>query len=168
MPRGGPGGIRASRRTHVERRAADHPAPTPQPTPCRLWQGALTPSGYGARTRTTDGARVQHRWVMMQVGQDVEGRPFEVGLDVMHVCDNRLCYRYDHLRVGTRAENLADMVTKRRSAVGSRQGQAKLSEADIPAIRADARPQHEIAAEYGVSQMTVSKIKRGVTWRHVQ
>lgn len=37
----------------------------------------------------------------------------------------------------------------------------------IVAIRADMRPQHVIASEYGVGQMTISRIKRRVRWAHV-
>lgn len=34
-------------------------------------------------------------------------------------------------------------------------------------IRADARPQHVIASEYGVGQMTISRIKRRERWAHI-
>ena len=47
---------------------------------------------------------------------------------------------------------------------------AKLSPLDpekVKAIRGDARTQRAIAKDYGVAQMTVSRIKRGIRWTHV-
>lgn len=93
----------------VRRTLAEHPAPTPQPTPCRIWQGQVR-KGYGYRG---DGSRV-HRWVMEQA----LGRPLTDQEVVMHLCDNRPCFRFDHLRVGTIAENNADMVAKGRNRKG--------------------------------------------------
>lgn len=83
-------------------------------TPCRTWRGPVSTSGYGVLNK--GGRRVYlHRWVVAQV----EGWEAIAGRVVMHVCDNRLCYRYDHLRVGSHADNQADMVAKGRNRRGS-------------------------------------------------
>lgn len=37
------------------------------------------------------------------------------GMVIMHTCDNRLCVRPDHLRLGTQAENIQDMWSKGRA-----------------------------------------------------
>jgi hypothetical protein len=52
-----------------------------------------------------------HRWIVSLIDgpEAIEGR------DVMHLCDNPSCYRYDHLRVGTRSDNVNDMLAKGRS-----------------------------------------------------
>jgi len=92
-------------RTYARRTLADFPSPTPQPTPCRLWQGALSGSGYAQRTDH----QAMHRWVWEQING-----PVPPGMHVCHRCDNPLCYRYDHLFLGTQAENLADMTKKGR------------------------------------------------------
>lgn len=42
-----------------------------------------------------------------------------------------------------------------------------LDGAQVLAIRKDARSQRAIAKDYGVTQMTVSRIKRGLRWTHV-
>jgi len=55
-----------------------------------------------------------HRWVVRSVGFDQHGTPFEQSIHVMHLCDNPSCYRYDHLRLGTHADNMADMKAKGR------------------------------------------------------
>jgi hypothetical protein len=102
----------------VVRSVKDHPSPTPQPTPCRLWQGAVDNHGYGTWHRyergegPRRGARNKvrpHRWVVEQIHGPL--RPDQV---IMHLCDNPLCFRYDHLRIGTTAENNADMIAKGR------------------------------------------------------
>lgn len=51
---------------------------------------------------------------------------------------------------------------------GSRQHKALLTEDDVKAIRGDPRKQHEIAAQYGISRVNVSRIKSRDTWKHVE
>jgi DNA invertase Pin-like site-specific DNA recombinase len=43
----------------------------------------------------------------------------------------------------------------------------KLTEAQVREVRVAGGLQREIAAAYGISQMQVSRIKRGVRWRHL-
>src|SRR5262249_10580637 len=50
---------------------------------------------------------------------------------------------------------------------GERHSQAKLTAAQVRAIRFDPRPQTEIAAAYGVSQSTISLIQLLKTWTHI-
>ena len=95
---------------HVERRLEDYPAPTPQPTPCRLWQGAIDNHGYGCLSGRGKGNSANHhkrirahRWVWEQANG-----PIPAGLVIRHKCDNRLCYRLDHLEIGTVADNNRD------------------------------------------------------------
>jgi hypothetical protein len=89
----------------------------------------------------------------------------------------------DNLRWATGVENEADKrihgtarigdrhwsksMPERRSK-GERHGRAKLTDADIPKIRADTRFQRAIAKSYGVSQRAIWMIKTGKTWRHVR
>ena len=97
----------------TRRRRCDHPSPTPQDTPCVLWQGAVDNHGYGTWHRYEEGQRRKvrpHRWVMEQV----MGRPLTPDETILHLCDQPLCYRVSHLRVGTIAENNADMMAKGR------------------------------------------------------
>jgi HNH endonuclease len=105
---------RNQRRTDTIRRAADYPSPTPQPTPCRLWQGAVDNHGYGTWWRPTPkgGWRKTrpHRWIVEQFLE----RPLTKREHVLHLCDNRLCFRFDHLQVGTAYENNHDMMAKGR------------------------------------------------------
>lgn len=54
---------------------------------------------------------------------------------------------------------------------GERNGQATLSEADVIDIKQClqvSEPISRIAARYGVTKATISKIRTGRTWRHLQ
>ncbi len=82
------------------------------------------------------------------------------GLDVMHSCDNRKCVNIDHLSLGTRKENLQDMIQKGRRVYGT----AKLSPDDLPQMRSmrDAGMFYgEIGERLGVSRTSVSNMLNG-------
>jgi hypothetical protein len=87
---------------------------------------------------------------MLNVGE------IPAGKFVCHKCDNRLCVRPDHLYAGTHRENMRDMRVRERNI-------RKLTHEQAARIRADTRPQRQIAADYGVSQSTVWHIKIGRT-----
>jgi hypothetical protein len=89
------------------------------------------------------------------------------GLDVMHACDNPGCVNPEHLSLGTRADNMADARSKGRSARGATHGMNKISESVAVAIRNDARPQAELATQFGLAQSTISQIRTGKRWAHL-
>lgn len=92
---------------------------------------------------------------------------------VCHACDNRRCVNPRHLWVGTRADNMQDMVRKGRSPRGTRHGAAKLTEVLVAQIKADLRQDssrgsgRRIAAKYGIRAQEISRIRRGYRWSHV-
>jgi len=102
-------------RDYVRRSLRDFPPPTPQPTPCRLWQGSLDSNGYGKRKmKQPDGSWRMistHRWVM----ETVLGRRLRKDEVILHACDHPLCFRLEHLSVGTMASNNADARRKGRA-----------------------------------------------------
>lgn len=60
--------------------------------------------------------------------------------------------------------------SNRNRAKGSQQGHSKLAEADIPTIRdrlANGDTQQAIARDYSISQVSISRIKSGKTWKHI-
>jgi len=111
-----------------------------------------------------------HRWAWSEGGREL---PDDAVL--MHSCDVPACVNPAHLRVGTAAENVADMVAKQRHARGEQVGGALLTTADVKAIRARYRKgahgedsARAIALSFGVSTDAVRKIGQKKHWRHVQ
>ena len=132
------------------------------------WEWAAGPCGHwGYGGFTIDGRSMYaHRVSWM-----FEHGPIPDGLYVLHKCDNPPCVNPDHLFLGTHTDNMRDMVEKGRARGGSlpgeSNGQAKLTEADVLAIRADKRTQQAIADEYGVSRRAIGYIKNRKTWTHI-
>jgi hypothetical protein len=163
------------RRPDRWRRLRDNPPPTPQPTPCRLWQGALDKYGYGKKKvkyaphLPWESEKI-HRWVLNQI-RDVRLRPDQV---VLHLCDQPLCYRIDHLKVGTIQDNNADMLAKGRASkppvnvlYGEKHGMSKLTKAAVEVLwemNALGASQVEIGKALGVSRTTVRRVLRGLSW----
>lgn len=131
---------------------------------CWIWTRSTIAAGYGQVRRCGTTKRVHRVSYEQHVG------PIPAGMCVLHRCDVRACLNPDHLFLGTRADNSADMVAKGRHARGSARPSAKLAEADIPRIRrayAGGERQKSIASRYGVDPSTISLITSGVTWSHI-
>ena len=77
-------------------------------TPCRESPIRGGP-GYGKHRNQ----QYLHRWVWEQVNG-----PIPEGMLVRHRCDNPPCFRYDHLLLGTVADNTADMLERGRARNG--------------------------------------------------
>ncbi len=160
-------------RIHVVRRRGDFPPPTPQSTPCVLWQGSVDRDGYGRFKRYVGERRETvrvTRWVMEQaVGRKL--RPDEF---ILHACDNPPCFRVDHLSIGSAADNNRDMREKGRGTPppihhfkGECHPMAKLTAQQVRKIRGhyiSGLSQQRIAQMFDVSPQTISKIVRGVLW----
>ena len=128
---------------------------------CWRWTGRLSSAGYGRVGRRRE-SRYAHR-----VSWELHHGPVPQGLSVCHRCDNTQCVNPSHLFLGTQADNIADMVSKGRNALGERNGQAKLTESEVVTIQAiTKRTQRSIAADYGVSRSLISLIRSGKRWVH--
>lgn len=128
---------------------------------CLEWRGTRNTKGYG-QLRVGGKLTLVHR-----VTWEIHNGPIPDGLCVLHKCDNRVCVNHDHLFLGTHEDNVRDMCAKGRQARGETHSQAKLTEQDVLAIRADPRPPRKIAEQYGVSSWTITAIQFGREWRHI-
>ncbi len=149
-------------RVAVRRSLVDHPTPTLQPAPCRLWQGSLNGTGYG---RIWDRAEqrlvLTHRYFWEQAYGTIPN-----GMVVRHKCDQPLCFRIDHLELGTVADNSADMMQRGRGAGQFAAGQdVTLTADDVRSIRAVWTGRYgqasELGREYGVHRSTILRIAKG-------
>ncbi len=92
------------------------------------------------------------------------------GQECRHLNGDRADNRVENLAWGTASENQQDRRRHGTDPRGSRCGMAKLTEADIPAIRQlldEGISQTAIARQFGVGQVTISYIGSGRTWTHV-
>jgi hypothetical protein len=132
-------------------------------TPCKEWTGRKDKDGYGVKSCRDHDERL-HRLAWVEVHGQIPR-----GMCVLHRCDNRACHNVEHLFLGTRADNMRDMTAKgrrkARSPTGELAARAKLTLAQVEAIRSDPRPPVVVAREYGISGTNVRGIKKGLIWR---
>ena len=92
--------------------------------------------------------------------------PRPAGLECCHNDGNAWNNHISNLRWDTPQSNQQDRAKHGTSNRGERCASAKLTEIQVAAIRADSRLQREIAADYGVRENTISRIKSGKRWAH--
>ena len=133
---------------------------------CVEWSGAVDTGGYGHlrwRGRIVRAHRVAYEFAFGPI-PDGDGHH---GAVVRHSCDNRLCCNPDHLKLGTHADNMADMKARRRRkgiGTGADNGRAKLTAEQVIAIRADVRGKRVIAKDYGISPAQAQRVRLGKQW----
>jgi len=88
-------------------------------------------------------------------------------LHSLHSCDNRSCINPDHIRPGTRLENLADKSARGRAAKGEGLPQSKLTEEQALQIYNSTESFRETAKSFGVALSTVYYIKIRRNWKHI-
>lgn len=132
-------------------------------TSCWFYMGTKDQNGYGHVSVTGTGNSVYaHR-----LGYLLRHRLIPAGLFVLHRCDNPSCVNPDHLFVGTQADNMADKVSKGRSALGETNGRAKLTDTQAYEIKHSQARGKDLAKQYGVSPSRISAIRCGHNWSHV-
>ena len=137
---------------------------------CWEWPGAVCYKGYGVIGEYGKLHRT-HRLSYEHFKGSIPD-----GMLVCHTCDNPPCCNPSHLFLGTNLDNMADMRRKGRGYVpkvglGSKHPLARLNEAEVLEIRAlidKGWPCREIAPLYGVHRTTISSIKFGQSWHHLQ
>lgn len=93
--------------------------------------------------------------------------PRQPGMDVRHLNGDPGDDRPENLAYGTRAENAADTVAHGRTTRGSRNAQAKLTEAQVTEIYMRLRAGEKgraLAREFNVSEQTICGIRKLRQW----
>lgn len=161
-------------------------------TGCWEWVGYRQPNQYGVFTLKHPVRAFAHR-----ISWALSSGPIPDGMCVLHHCDNPPCVRPDHLFLGTHTDNSADKTRKGRTVCGDRhwsrtmpwrlsrgeqhyarkspervvRGEkrafAKLNAESVRDIRSSQATLKQLAAQYGVSFQTISKIRSGRSWKHI-
>jgi hypothetical protein len=131
-------------------------------TGCWLWTGAINKESGGYGWFHFDGhAQLAHR-----VSWQLHIGPIPKEAQVLHRCDTPLCVNPAHLFLGNNAANVADKVRKGRVSCGEKHN-AKLTESQVLAIRAERGTIRSIGARYGVCATTIQSIRSKRIWRKV-
>lgn len=144
----------------AKKRFYDRAFPEPN-SGCWLWTGKLRKNGtntYGIG-RYNGQDKLAHR-----VSYEIHYGPIPKGLVVRHKCNNSYCVNPEHLELGTHEENMKDMVASGRSARGSKNANAKLSEKDVTFIFQSELELEELSKMFDMSVKYLKDIKRGKSW----
>lgn len=129
---------------------------------CHVFTGTVTPSGYGAFYFDSIIQGSAHR-----VAYEMWKGDIPKGGYVIPSCGNKLCCNPDHLTLGTFKDVMRIRNEAGRSIRGTRNPKAKLNLEQVQNIRdrlaAGIKPRI-LAAEFDISQSTISQIKQGKTW----
>lgn len=143
---------------------------------CHLWSGSLGRGGYGK-------VKVKNRtWSTHRFAWFCNFGEIPTGMQINHACDNRRCCNPSHLELGTQKQNIQDALNRGRMATGDRQGlrlhpesrpfgerngSAKLTVGEVLKIRKSKAAYRIIAERFNIKPVTVSLIRRKLTWTHI-
>jgi hypothetical protein len=138
---------------------------------CWIWLGARNNQGYGnfGSQRLRPRHRKAHR-----ISWELAHGAIPPGLCVLHHCDNPPCVNPDHLFLGTKQDNVDDMMRKGRHVPppglrGEQLPHTKLTWAQVAEIRrlAAERPRSGsmLARRFGVHPRTVNDLLHGKNWK---
>ena len=128
---------------------------------CWIWTGSVDTYGYG-HIKTSGMVSRTHRFSYQHFIGSIPANKL-----VCHKCDVPACCNPHHLFLGSKQDNSNDCVRKGRSSRGIKRKDAKLSEANVLEIRAMQGTNRALAEKYGVSEFTISCVRRRQTWKHI-
>ena len=144
---------------------------------CWNWVGPKNHRGYGriagvvingVRHTELERAMLAHRASWLLYRGEIPSSDSAHGTVVMHACDNPACVNPHHLRLGTQADNVADMVAKGRKVVGERLKQTGINhfrsritrQEDVETICGGKHTSRELADMFAVSVDVIKRVKR--------
>lgn len=136
-------------------------------TGCWNWTASKLPSGYG-RINIDQKIKRAHR-----VGYELFRGKIPEGLEALHKCDRPQCVNPFHIFLGTKQDNVQDMIRKNRH--NPKRGESnywsKLNEKQVVEIRnlyANGNYTYrQLAATYNLGKTTVEGIIRHKKWAHI-
>lgn len=129
----------------------------------------IDPAGY-VRTSFWMHEKAQHLLVHRLVAIHFVPNPTKEK-QVLHIDDNPSNPHFNNLRWGSQADNINDCVAKNRGFVGSKNGNSKLKESDVYAIRemtSAGIPSRRVAEKFGVAHSQILSIKNRKNWAHLK
>jgi hypothetical protein len=134
---------------------------------CHEWSGYTMPNGYGIIKKTNSR---QYEYVHRLAYELYKGT-IPRNIFVCHHCDNRKCVNPSHLFLGTAKDNSLDMKRKDRHLSGEKNSVSKLTEDQVYEIhklhKETSLSSYKLAKIFGVRQMTIWRILKGLRWSHV-
>lgn len=130
----------------------------PTATGCVLWTAARNTDGYGVFWCPPPVSKARKAHV---VAWELEHGPVPPGLLLMHSCDVRHCVNTVHLRVGSSAQNRADMVAKGRlNSEAQRRRLSRGERHDLAARLLRGESPEALAVRFGIHRVNVYQYKR--------
>lgn len=138
---------------------------------CLEWIGKKSNDGYGIVSLGINKymkSRRAHRASWLVYRGDIPHDKY-----VLHICDNPLCIRIDHLFLGNHSDNMKDMVRKGRNPtlIGSKtRKKYLLSESKVLKIlklKNSTLTTREISKKFGICESYVRAIWQRRTWKHI-
>jgi predicted XRE-type DNA-binding protein len=135
---------------------------------CWNWTGAMQTSGTVPTMNYKRKVGAVRRFILQEQGVDLSKRL------ATYTCGNPLCVNPEHVSPATRRavqrrtteeQGHQKSLLRRKKLADNARKRAKLNPELARQVREADGTQDEIAARFGVSQATVSVIKRGVTWK---
>lgn len=128
--------------------------------PCVEWPGSRNDAGYGTTKRLGENIASRAVWAFLH-------GPIPDDMQVCHRCDNPPCCRPPHLFLGDALANCNDKIAKGRQVVltGERNPRTTIPDsvvAEMKRLHADGVSFKQLARNYGVHPVTVSRICRGL------
>ena len=126
---------------------------------CWNWIGNKQKDGYG-NIRLNDKKILSHRASWLIHNGDI---PLE--MHVLHKCDNPPCVNPEHLFLGTRKDNMQDMVKKGRHVKNLTRHKLFGKVEDIKCLLGSKQYTHQkIASMFDVSRAIITSINTGRRW----
>ena len=131
-------------------------------TGCWEFTGYINKGGYGVFKGYDNKNVLAHRFSYeYYVGKISEN------LEICHKCNHKKCVNYEHMRQDTKSSNCIDKLKAKNHSI------QKLSVDEVIEIKKELKHYYrgqinDLAHFYKVSQETISHIKTGKRWSHVE